>query len=156
MIPMIRAIPSHYFPLIFAGTAPLLPEFLIMSSTIICLNKPKDGLRLFIFSSIHFNQRIMICYMDLIVCFSVLQHYVFKIKMAFELEIFPWILKNQKIKVSHNEYNTVNINWWYMFVWLCIYTCVHSNMRMNLYIYVCIFIYMYHFGFRMFSFDTKN
>ena len=143
MMPIIGAIPSHYFPLIFAGTAPLSSGCLIMSSGITCLNKSKDGLRMFIFSSIHFDQRIMICYMNLIVCFPVLQRYVFKIKMAFELEISHWILKNQKRKVSHNEYNTVNTNWWYILVWLCIYTCVHSDMHMNLYIYIYIYIYIY-------------
>ena len=52
---MIRAIPSHYFAFTFVGTVPFLPEFLIMSSILINLSKPKDGLRLFVFSSSHFD-----------------------------------------------------------------------------------------------------
>ena len=84
-----------------------------------------------------------------------LQHCVFKIKMGFELEILSWIWKNQKRTVPYNDYNTLNINWWYICVWLCIYQCVHRNMHINLYTCVCIFIYIYQFGFSVLSFDTK-
>ena len=110
-----------------------------MSPIIIYLNKAKDGSRyiclylhicLYFLAFISIGTRIIKKDYDLFtVCFPVLQHCVFKIKLEFELEILSWLLKNQKRKLPHNEYNTLNTNWWYVCVWLCIYTCMNGNMH---------------------------
>ena len=110
-----------------------------MSPVIIYLNKAKDGsrficlylhIRLYFLAFISIGTRIIKEDYDLFtVCFPVLQHSVFKIKMEFELEILSWLLKNQKRKLPHNEYNTLNTTWWYVCVWLCIYTCMNGNMH---------------------------
>ena len=110
-----------------------------MSPIIIYLNKAKDGsrficlylhIRLYFLAFISIGTRIIKEDYDLFtVCFPVLQHSVFKIKMEFELEILSWLLKNQKRKLPHNEYNTLNTTWWYVCVWLCIYTCMNGNMH---------------------------
>ena len=110
-----------------------------MSPIIIYLNKAKDGsrficlylhIRLYFLAFISIGTRIIKEDYDLFtVCFPVLQHCVFKIKLEFELEILSWLLKNQKRKLPHNEYNTLNTTWWYVCVWLCIYTCMNGNMH---------------------------
>ena len=110
-----------------------------MSPIIIYLNKAKDGsrficlylhIRLYFLAFISIGTRIIKEDYDLFtVCFPVLQHSVFKIKMEFELEILSWLLKNQKRKLPHNKYNTLNTTWWYVCVWLCIYTCMNGNMH---------------------------
>ena len=82
--------------LTFVGTVPFLTKGPMMFSQLSYLSKQKDGLQFFIFSSSQWIGNI------------VLQHCVFKIKMAVELENFPEFCRTKR--AAHNEKNMLNIN----------------------------------------------
>ena len=82
MIDMIRS------ALTFIGTVPFLTKCLMIFSQLSYLNKQKDGLQFFIFSSSQWIGN------------TVLQHCVFKIKMAIEIENFPEVCRTKREK-SH-------------------------------------------------------
>ena len=113
--------------LTFVGTVHFLTKCLMMFSQLSYLNKQKYGLQFFIFSSSQWIGTI------------VLQHCVFKIKMAVEIESFPEFCRTKREK-SHIMSKTCGIPTWYVYVCLCIYTCLHSNMHMTL--YICVFMFM--------------
>ena len=72
--------------LTFVGTVPFLTKCLMMFSQLSYLDKQKDGLQFFIFSSSQWIGNI------------VLQHCVFKIKVAIELENFPEFCRTKREK----------------------------------------------------------
>ena len=141
LIPLIRAILSHFFVLTFVGTVPLyLTKYLMRFSTVITsLTNKKMACNFLCFLAVIWIDNI------------VLQHCVFKNKNG----LWTWKLFLSFVEskekcpvqwVKHAEYR--------LDMYMC--DCVYTHVCIAIYIWICICVCMWQVGFSVWYFDTKN